>query len=397
MTRVLFCVIPERGHLNPYIGPAQALQEAGVEVVFHAAADISLQLRAAGLESFVGMRDQRSPDAHRGPAFAAAVRDPAWLRGWIKSLLVDTAARDVEPMSEVFRRSRPDVVALDPMVYAAAIAAELEGIPWAAISNSLNPVLPEELDSELLRTVRWLAPERQALFARYDLSAEFRGCDVLSPHLTIAFTTESLVGVVPGVELVGPSLPRAQRGDEVPFDWDLLDPDLPLIYMSLGSQISHQPALFELVGEAVRGRRAQLVLSAPELADALGGLPPNVVACPYVPQLELLRRACAFITHGGANSVMEAIAFGVPVLLAPLCNDQFHQAYFVQRSGIGGCFDPLKTSPRELWRAIEALLGDGPPRRRMADVCASYRRDGAGEAARLLIELAARSHRAPAS
>ena len=41
MTRVLFCVIPEKGHLNPYIGPAQALQSLGAEVVFHAPADVS--------------------------------------------------------------------------------------------------------------------------------------------------------------------------------------------------------------------------------------------------------------------------------------------------------------------------------------------------------------------
>ena len=67
----------------------------------------------------------------------------------------------------VLRDWRPDVVVIDPLLYAAAIAAELEGLPWVSMSNSLNPVLPDDLDSELLRTVRWLTPERTRLFARY--------------------------------------------------------------------------------------------------------------------------------------------------------------------------------------------------------------------------------------
>lgn len=392
--RVLFCVIPEKGHVNPYIGPAQALADAGAEVILHAPADISDQLAAAGLTergSFVGPRTPPT-HAHRGEAFAERVRDREWLRAWIKTLLVDAAEEAVEPLREVLRRTRPDVVAIDPMVYAAAIACELEGVPWAAISNSLNPALPDEpevLDSDLLRTVRWLAPARDALFARFGLSMKFRGCDLLSPRLTIAFTTEALVGAVPGVELVGPSLPRRARGDEVAFPWERLDRDRPLVYASFGSQIYWQPALFRELVDAVADRPVQLVASVSDLS--IGPLPSNVLFVPYTPQLALLERASVFITHGGANSVMEAIARGVPLLVAPLCNDQFHQRFFVERAGIGRTFDGS-------WASIEALIADGPERRRMREVSASYaQRDGAGETARLLTELAAGNRRERAS
>ena len=390
MTRVLFCVIPEKGHLNPYIGPAQALQALGAEVTFHAAADISAQLRAAGIERFVCPRTPAPGDTHRGAAFAERVRDAAWLRQWIRTLLVDAAEDAIEPLRAVIREIRPDIVAIDPMVYAAAIACDLEGVPWAAVSNSLNPVLPDELDSELLRTVRWLAPDRDALFARHGMTARFRGCDLLSPHLTIAFTTDALVGPVPGIELVGPSLPRGPRGDEVPFPWDWLDPERPLVYCSFGSQVYYQPVLFERVLDAVADRPVQLVASASDLE--LGRVPSNVLVRPYVPQLELLSRASVMITHGGANSVMEAIACGVPLLIAPLCNDQFHQVYFIERTGIGRAFEPDAA-----WPAIAALVADGSERTRMAAVSASYQRDGAAEAACLLSELGARSRRVRAS
>jgi zeaxanthin glucosyltransferase len=375
MTRVLFCVIPEKGHLNPMIGPAEHLRAAGAEVAFHAPGDLE------GLP----------PERRRGEAFAAQVQDPAWLRQWIRALLVDAVADQVPALRRAIARFRPDVAAIDPMVYAAAIACELEGVPWAAISNSLNPVLPDALDSELLRTVRWLSPARTALFARYGLDARFRGCDLLSPRLTVAFTTEALTGgPVGGVAQVGPSLPRGLRGDEAPFPWTWLD-GTPLVYMSLGSQIYHQPAAFHAAIAAVTGRPVQLVLSVAELLDApelLGPLPPNVLAVRYAPQLALLARAQAFISHGGANSVMEAIAFGVPLLLSPLCNDQFHQVHFVEAAGIGRTLDLRAAAPAGVWAALDALLSDGPLRQRLAPIHASYQVDGAAETARLISALA---------
>jgi MGT family glycosyltransferase len=252
------------------------------------------------------------------------------------------------------------------------------------------------MDSELLRTVRALAPARQALFARYGLSPRFAGCDLLSPHLTVAFTTEALAGPRAGVALVGPSLPRAHRGDEPPFDDVVLNPTLPLVYMSLGSQIYHQPALFRRAIAAVTDRPVQLLLSASELAGAaeLGPLPANVVAARYLPQLAILERAAAFVTHGGANSVMEAIARAVPLLVAPLCNDQFHQAHFVTRAGVGLTLDLASATTDDVWRALATLLADGPLRARMTALAESYRnQNGAAETARLVSALAAAKSR----
>ena len=63
--------------------------------------------------------------------------------------------------------------------------------------------------------------------------------------------------------------------------------------------------------------------------------------------------AGAFLTHGGANSFMEAIAANVPMLLSPMCNDQFHQAHFLTRSQIGIAADLRTMSEGEIRNAIE--------------------------------------------
>jgi len=391
MPRFLFVTIPEKGHLHPLIGPAQRLQEAGAAVAFYAPYDLREALARAGLDTFLGPGTP-APAGHRGEAFAARVADPAWLRAWIRSLLLDATPAGVEPIRAAIRAWRPDVVALDPMVYAAVIAAALEGVPWAALSNSLNPCLPDDFDSELLATVRGLAVDRDALFARYGLRVDFRGCDALSPRLTVAFATPRLVGrPVPGVHLVGPSFPAGLRGDEVDFPWERLRPERPLVYLSLGSQIYHQPTIFRAVIGACAHRPVDLAIAASDLAapGALGPLPTNVTAVRYAPQRALLARARAFVTHGGANSVMEAAAAGVPLLVTPLCNDQWHNARFVAEAGVGLALDLRTAPPAALAAALDALLAGEPLREGARALAESYRRDGAQEAARLLLALAA--------
>jgi UDP:flavonoid glycosyltransferase YjiC (YdhE family) len=401
MSRILFCVVPERGHVNPCIGPALALKAAGHDVAFHAPGDIRPQLqRAGGFECFGPVESPRPADWRRGAEFARQVDDPAWLREWVRSLLIDGVAALAERIRASIRAWRPDVVVIDPLLYAAAIAAHAEGLPWVSMSNSLNPVLPPSVDSDLLATVRWLSPDRAALFAAHGMAPAFRGCDVLSPWLTIAFTTPALAAEAPAdVALVGPSLPEGARGDEPAFAWERLDASLPLVYMSLGSQIYYQPAMFSKVIEALRGLPVQLVASVADLLDTAELPPPgpHMHVVRYAPQLAMLERASLFITHGGANSVMEALSFGVPMILSPLCNDQFHQVHFVEQAGVGRRLDLRAASPGAIAATVTQMLASPELRANVAHVAESYRRPGAAEAGRLVSALAAGSRRATAS
>lgn len=388
MTRILFVVIPEKGHINPYIGVAQYLQQRGYEVVFYSAHDISDQLGAAGLDVFLGeFTKGPPPDHNRGAFFAERVRDKKWLQAWIQELLVDNVPQQVSRLNKIVKEFRPSLIVTDPMVYQAGIVAVQNKCKWVAISNSLNPVLNDEIESDLLTTVRALDKSRRALFAQYGLNISCRGCDMISPHLTIAFTTEEFVGyAVPGVEMVGPSIPSGPRGDETIFDWNQLSEDIPIIYMSLGSQIYYQPAMFRTVFEAVRDKPVQLIATVNELmhTDALGDIPRNVILSYYTPQLQVLPKVAAMITHGGANSVMEAIYYDVPLLISPICNDQFHQAHFIAKRGIGVDLNLQDCSSEACWNALKKLIGPGTIRDNMHDVSMSYRIDGAANAARLI-------------
>ena len=384
--KIAFALIPEKGHVNPYIGPAQALVEAGHEVVIGAPGDICEQITRAGLTFRTDLIPDRLQDrVTRGADLVDLIQDAARLDGWIEQLLLGGLDEQVAALRAWYARERADVVVVDPLYYAAAIASHLAPLPWAAVSNSLNPVIPPSLDSALLRTVRRLSPRRDELFRGYRVECSFSGPDVLSPYLTVAFTTEALVGRPPdGVALVGPSFPLWNRGDEVAARPQ--PADRPVIYASFGSQIYFWPEIFEKLLTAGLALNARMVFSMGDLAnDPRWSARADVYR--YAPQLELLRRASIFVTHGGANSVMEGIAAGVAMLISPMCNDQFHQAYFIDKAGIG-CIENLIAAPVE--RIVERfrfLLNDDTVRSSMQAVSKSYQVDGARCAAQLIIDL----------
>jgi zeaxanthin glucosyltransferase len=373
MSRVLFVVLAEKGHVHPFIGPAQELLRRGCTVGFYSPCDLREPLGRAGFnyqDVFVGSHEAPPPDANRGLAFAELVADPARLRAWIKAMLIDTVPLEVKRLTAVVMEFRPDVIVADPMAYAAPIVAAGAWVPWAGVSTSLNPVVPDDWESELISTTSALP--RAELFNRYGLRREeFRVSDCLSRHLNVAFTTRELVGEPPpGVMLAGASLPLADRGDE----GEALDLDeRPLVYMALGSQIFHQPRMFEVIIKASRGQGWQLVLAVGDLKiDA----PPDVRVVGYAPQLALLRRARAMISHGGANSVMEALAHGVPLMISPICNDQPHNARFVAQAGAGVTCDLSRASVDEVRRMLAMLCGEGEIRGTVRRIARSYREAG---------------------
>jgi zeaxanthin glucosyltransferase len=98
-----------------------------------------------------------------------------------------------------------------------------------------------------------------------------------------------------------------------------------LIYASMGTLQNGLENVFRAIAEAVTLRRdVQLVLSVGNHLDPeqIGPLPTNTILVRHAPQLELLKRASVCITHAGLNTVLEALAQGVPLVAIPVTVDQ---------------------------------------------------------------------------
>jgi zeaxanthin glucosyltransferase len=143
----------------------------------------------------------------------------------------------------------------------------------------------------------------------------------------------------------------------------------PFVYVSFGSFLSVRADVLARVADAIRatGLRAAVAIGSADRAE-LGELPADWLVREFLPQVTLLGSATLAVTHGGNNSVTEAVTAGVPMLVLPFSTDQFAGAAALERAGIGVALDPNAASVAQLEAALRELLAaDRTPSRELAD------------------------------
>jgi zeaxanthin glucosyltransferase len=89
--------------------------------------------------------------------------------------------------------------------------------------------------------------------------------------------------------------------------------------------------------------------------DDLRPIPSNVIIVNTAPQTELLKRASLCITHAGLNTVLEALAQGVPIVAIPIGFDQPGVAARVAYHGVGEFVEIGELTPERLSRLIRRV------------------------------------------
>uniref|UniRef100_UPI00398EB0BE UDP-glucuronosyltransferase 3A1-like n=1 Tax=Pristiophorus japonicus TaxID=55135 RepID=UPI00398EB0BE len=87
---------------------------------------------------------------------------------------------------------------------------------------------------------------------------------------------------------------------------------------------------------------------------------PNVKLVDWLPQNDLLGhpKARLLVTHGGHNSLMEAVYHGVPVIGIPLFGDQFDNMVRVEAKGLGVTIQVNQLHARGFSQAMATVIGD---------------------------------------
>ena len=126
------------------------------------------------------------------------------------------------------------------------------------------------------------------------------------------------------------------------FFWDYSGPTSNM----MGAKTSGKEfcrTMWERIFQAFGGNDKYVVVMATvtDDPDALRGfdIPANFIVRRRCPQLDVLKVADVFITHGGANSMMESVSAHVPMLVLPYFADQYENARIVSSSGSGLHYD----------------------------------------------------------
>ena len=134
--------------------------------------------------------------------------------------------------------------------------------------------------------------------------------------------------------------------------------------MSLGTLLRGlQPQFSEVIASAF-ARLPQKVLWR-HLGPRPSTLGNNTLVLDWLPQNDLLGhpKTRAFVTHGGTNSLYEAIYHGVPVLGLPLIFDQMDNMVRIEARGAGIFLDVTSLEVDSLTQALRDILDKQKPYR----------------------------------
>jgi UDP:flavonoid glycosyltransferase YjiC (YdhE family) len=78
----------------------------------------------------------------------------------------------------------------------------------------------------------------------------------------------------------------------------------------------------------------------------------------FIPQALVLPHCDAVVAHGGAGSIMGALAHGLPMVLIPMGADQPGNAARCAHLGVARVLDPVGATPDDVRAAVSAILAE---------------------------------------
>lgn len=381
MGHYLFVVPPLAGHINPTVSVGRELVDRGHAVAWTGHPEVVPDLIGDG-STFLPVDEAVPADVLAAVVErSAGLRGPAALRFLWQDVLMPLARTMVPGVERAVDTFGPDALVVDQQALAGAAVAELRALPWAT-SATTSAELTDPL-ATMGKVGAWVRGLIEAYLLDVGLAPDTAATldPRFSPHLQLAFTTAALVGPVAvddRVAFVGPSI--SARADTAGFPWEWLDESTPLVLVSLGTLNWQDGERF--FGEAVAAladMAVQGVVVAPP--DMVERAPANVLVRPRVPQLSLLPHTTAVVTHGGHNTVCEALAHGLPLVVAPIRDDQPIIAGQVAAAGAGVRVKFGRVRADGLRAALDTVIGDPAYRRAAARVQESFAAAGGARAA----------------
>jgi|UniRef100_A0AAU3HMJ1 MGT family glycosyltransferase len=372
-SHIAFLNFPAIGHVNPTLGVVEELVKRGNRVTCTVTEHFVPAVRGVGAEPVV--YESVFGEFYRSP-YTAEANAGEGMR------CLNEATSLVQQVGPFYEKNKPDLIAHDFMAWGARFHAAKNDIPvvrlfpsyaWNEHFNIQERFpLAEFTDPQVMEMIGKLA----ALLPEFGLPADpmafFQGVEkrgiVFMPrafHYDGETFDERFV-------FAGPCLgDRSFQGT-----WQPASPDRPVVLISLGTAATGWPEFFSLAVEAFRDLTDhEVVIAVGDHLDAaeLGELPPHFSVRRHVPQLDVLRHARLFVTHGGMNSTMEALYHGVPMVVIPQMNEQRANGLRVEELGLGRHLAKEDTTAQSLRAAVDQVTGDASVTERVSALGESMR------------------------
>lgn len=349
--RVLFTAHGAYGHIFPMVATAQALARAGHEVTVATAADLRPTVASFGLHAVPCGIDDATMVAEARRRWPEIEHEPP--TGWAVRMFTDIAAPAMAAdLASIIASVRPDLIIREEGEHGAPLAAAAAEISW--LTHAWGSPRPPRSAREAVATA--LAPRWEAAGMAAPAAIELDGLGVLDPCPPSLYGD----GVRSRAWPIRPATPALPTVGDV----ELAPGTRPLAYVGFGTGPLYEdrPALLTAVVTALLRRDIDAVVTTRDdlLAERLTALGPDHVRVARWLSIPDTLKACTLaVCHGGAGTVLAALATGIPLLLLPLgAPSQARMSDACQRRGVARVVHSDAANPHVLDDALDALTTD---------------------------------------
>ena len=372
MSKVLFFNIPAYGHTYPTLPLVTELVRRGEQVVYYSSPAFRQPIEQTGAV----FRSSETPFLNDDTQIDENMVKVAYM-------LLQGSRFALDNLLPQVREDTPDYIIHDGLCPWGKFIAQIMGVP--AICSMTTFAIPPITGKNFLRVIKtpgnmrllFSTPIARMLFDGRDQLIPFHALSdqlhkkygIAKPQVFDMFTNRAMMNIVyttkqfqPFAEVfddtfkfVGPSIVSRSDPSTVSFE---VPGEEPVIYISLGTVFNDKADFYRMCYEAFADIGYTVVLSVGKRTNIanLGKMPRNFIVQEFVSQLELLQRTALFVTHGGMNSVSEALYYGVPLIVIPQSADQNLVGQRIEQLGAGKALRMTGVTAQGLRSTAEDIL-----------------------------------------
>ena len=387
MSKIAFFCIPAHGHTNPTLEVVKKLIHQGHEVRYYSYECMREKIEATGVE-YISCDDY---DFEQKLTPADGKRIAEDMSFAIEILVNSTLAMD-DALLEQIKQWNPDCIVADSMALWGKLIAKKLNIPFVsstttfAFNKESAKVMQGSLKDLFKVLIQMGKANRHIKRLRengYDIKNVLEIIQNDNDTNTIVYTSPEFQPYSDTFSdkyiFVGPSIRSTNNIFEKTRK--------KLVYISMGTVNNDMIAFYKNCIDALKDSDYQVVLSVGSQVD-IKQLEEYVIKSestakiqvfPYVNQIAVLKKADAFITHCGMNSVSEALYFKVPLVMYPQTNEQKGVAFRVNELGAGMYLNSDAISDIQI--AVKELLQQSKYKEQANMISNSFSKCGGSRAA----------------
>ncbi|MFG1929957.1 glycosyltransferase [Mycobacterium sp. NPDC048908] len=388
MARYLLAASSLAGHVMPMLRIAADLRSRGHDVTMLTAPQYRQAISRSGVH-LIDLPVAGQPSTHRGRSVGRASLPSLanrWLvgRADLRSVFIEPMAAQYQALLEALHTTAADAVLCD-VAFTGAVPMLLSdltrppvvvcGVGPLTLSSADTPPFGMGWQPQPQTDYRVMTRfVHEVLFG--DVHAQFnRRLDALGASPSPVFLTDWPVLADRLLQLTIPALefPRRDLPPSVVFTGPVLPPaaetvSAPLtdahaktvVHVTQGTWNNNDPSdLIRPTLDALRHRSDLLLMATtgrPGQTTVPGRIPSNTYITDYLPYTELLPHVDVMITNGGYGGVHEALAQGIPLIIAGDSADKPEVAARVSATGAAISLDAKRLSPHGISAAVDEIL-----------------------------------------